>query len=113
MRTKNHRSNDASSSLPLDLLGGLIAGGLATWVMTRFQVGPGRRIQKRLNDAWSGGPSQSDAGQGESNEYPATVKVASAVYGRVTGGKSIPSEWKASIGQWVHYSFGSLQGVSY
>jgi len=86
-----------------------VAGGLfASWVMNEFMEGPGKKLEKSLED---GAPEQKTGKSSEDEN--ATMKAADAVVKFTTGGRHLSQEGKEKGGPIVHYSYGALMGGLY
>ena len=97
------------------LAAGLAGGLAASWVMERFQASAGRireKWQDEAQDALSGGPGRPPAPPPQSEEEPATVKMATAVAEKVFH-RQLEEREKAPAAEAVHYFYGALAGGIY
>lgn len=92
-------------------LAGVAGGLMASWVMNEFMEGPGKKIQKSLQDGSDG--SSEKMPQNKSEDETATMKVADSVVEFTTGGRHLSHEGKEKGGPIVHYSYGALVGGLY
>lgn len=84
-----------------------VAGGLiASWAMNEFMAGPGKKIQRALQNG--------NSGQKQENvEDDATMKAADAIVEITTGGQHLSHEGKKKGGPIVHYGYGAIMGGIY
>lgn len=86
-----------------------IAGGLiASWVMNKFMAGPGKKLEKSIEEQEPAGKKQKNT-----EEDDATMKAADAIVEVTTGGRHLSHEGRKKGGPIVHYAFGALMGGLY
>lgn len=94
------------------LAAGAVSGLAATWIMTQYQVGSQKLMQKlkqsRSAEEQPGGWQNQQ--QPDNAENP-TVTVAKKITGAV--GAQVPEDKKQLAGNVVHYGFGTAMGVFY
>lgn len=94
-------------ALSRNLLFGALAGAAATYVMTQFQSRTSPLVQ-RLDKKTEG----SSSNRNDSNEEPATTRVAEKIYSNVRHSE-LPEDQKETAGSIVHYAFGTVTGLGF
>jgi phage shock protein PspC (stress-responsive transcriptional regulator) len=91
-----------------------VAGGLAaSWVMNEFMSGPGKKLQRVVQDSLNDQRQSEQEGAKPGEKEDATMKTADAIVNVVTGGQHLSWEQKQQAGPVVHYAFGALMGGVY
>lgn len=86
-----------------NLLFGALAGAAATYVMTQFQSQTSPLVRKLEG---------SSSNRNDSNEEPATTRVAEKIYSIVRHSE-LPEDQKETAGSMVHYAFGIVTGLGF
>jgi hypothetical protein len=90
-------------ALSRNLLFGALAGAAATYVMTQFQNRTSPLVRKIEG---------SSSNRNDSNEEPATTRVAEKIYSSVRHA-DLPDDQKETAGSIVHYAFGTMTGLGF
>ncbi len=96
------------------IVAGLIGGLAASWVMNQFQAGLSKLKERSREEerAESGVAEQPESAAPESDQEPATVKVATLVSRQVLR-RELAAGKKDTAGEIVHYAFGAANGALY
>jgi uncharacterized membrane protein YagU involved in acid resistance len=106
MSTENH--------LIRGVVAGVAGGLVASWVMNQFMAGPGKELQKTVQNDEQNKQDEQEALQSAAEpQEDATMKAADRIVNAVTGGRHLSWEEKQNAGPVVHYAFGAAMGGIY